>query len=172
MRGRQLKVYLHPKDRPLVDAFVREELASALLKERSRDRAGFETRESKDLWTGLLICPRSLLAELDPRYIEARDEWIIDVHTNPVVEWWFSKLDSGLLYPGRFYYVPSGFAGGSGRDGTKDFLVVADKLFKWLRTKTCVVETEWGTERLGPVAAEMVREGQISLRRNPPGSRI
>jgi hypothetical protein len=163
-QGRQLKVYLHPEDRPAVDEYVRGELAGALLTERSRDSHGFEVADSAGGGTGRLICPGSLVAGLRPRHIAARDEWILDPATDPLIEWWFAKLDEGVLFPGRFYYLPSG--------QPPEFLETAKGLFAWVRAHTEQVETEWGTERLGPRAAGLLRAGLISLRRNPPGSRI
>lgn len=172
VRGRQLKVYLHPDDRPAVDAYVHGELESLLLKERSNDPDGFEVLDSREGGMGRLICPRSAVGHLEPRYVETRDEWILGVQGNPLVEWWFSKLNGGLLYPGRFYYMPSDSPSTSGRDYPPDFMPMAKRLFKWVRSETVTVETEWGAERVGPVAEAMLRAGSITLRRNPPGSRI
>ncbi len=121
---------------------------------------------------GKLICPASLLGRLDPRHIEARDEWVLDVAEDPLVEWWLSKLDDKLLYPGRFYYVPFTLAGSVFIEKDEEFLSTAERLFKWVRKETRAVETEWGRERLGSVAAEKLQNGEISLRQNPPGSRI
>ncbi|BCB76931.1 hypothetical protein GCM10022251_76220 [Phytohabitans flavus] len=172
VKGRQLKVYLHPQDRPAVDAFVQRELASALLSERSRDRGGFEVQDSQAGGMGRLICPRPMVPDLNPRYIEARDEWILDVQVDPLIEWWFSRLDDDQLYPGRFYYLPSVSASNSKANKPAEFLAMATRLLGWVREETVVFDTEWGSERLGPVAAEMLQGGRISLRRNPPGSRM
>jgi hypothetical protein len=163
-QGRQLKVYLHPEDRPAVDAYVRGELAGALLTERSPDRESFEVADSATGGPGRLICPRPLVADLHPRHIEARDEWVLSVAADPLIEWWFSRLEDGELSPGRFYYLPR---------GTSDEpAATARRLFAWLRRFTTRVGTGWGTELLGPRAAELVGAGELRLRANPPGSRI
>jgi hypothetical protein len=170
--GKQLKVYLHPDDQPQVDDFVHGELASVLLAQRSPSPDPLELEGSGGSGMGPLICPASLLRNLQPRHIEARNEWILDVMTSPVIEWWLSKFDQGQLYPGRIYYVPQTTSGDSSTPKDKAFLEAADRLFKWMRKSTETVETEWGKERLGRIAATRFRNGEISLRRNPPGSRI
>ncbi len=162
-QGRQLRVYLHPEDRPAVDEYVRGELAGALLTERSPDPHGFEVADSAAGGIGRLICPKPLVTELHPRHIAAREEWVLNVSTDPLIEWWFSLLDEGMLFPGRFYYLPAG--------RPPELLETAKRLFKWVRANTEQVETEWGTERLGPKAAGLLRAGAIKLRVNPPGSR-
>jgi len=168
-RGRQLRVYLHPDDRLAIDAFVRYELGAALLMERSRDRDGFEVEDSRSGGMKRLLTPRRFLRELSPRHIEATDEWILNVANDPLIEWVLSRLYNGLLYPGRFYYLQRL---DSGADQQHDLVKTADRLFRWVRSQTLAVETEWGSERLGAMAAELVRDGQVSLRFGPPGSRI
>ncbi|MFG1992483.1 hypothetical protein ACGFJ7_21140 [Actinoplanes sp. NPDC048988] len=159
--GRQLKVYLHPEDRPAVDDYVRRELGGVLLRERSADRASLVTADSRD-GMARLIGLASQAARLEPRYVEPRDEWVMSLQSGPLIEWWFSKLDDDQLYPGRFYYLPH---------DDEPFTKAATSLFTWVRRYAPAVPAEWGPERLGPAAAEMVRAGKLSLRRNPPGSR-
>lgn len=171
MIGKQLKVYLHPDDQAQVDDFVHGELASVLLAQRSPTPAPLELEGSGGSGMGPLVCPASLLGSLQPRHIEARGEWIIDVTTSPVIEWWVSKFDHGQLFPGRLYYVPQTPLGDTATPKGKEFLATAERLFKWMRKFTEAVETEWGKERLGKIAAAKLRNGEISLRRNPPGSR-
>lgn len=172
MIGKQLRVYLHPDDQAQVDDFVHGELASVLLAPRSPSPDPLRLEGSEGSGMGPLICPASLLDSLKPRYIEARNEWILDVITNPVIEWWLSKFEQGQLFPGRLYYVPKITSGDSAALKDKTFLETADRLFKWMRKYTDTVETEWGKKRLGKIAATKFRNGEITLRRNPPGSRI
>jgi hypothetical protein len=170
--GKQLRVYLHPDDQAQVDDFVRGELTSVLLAQRSPSPDPLELEGSGGSGMGPLICPASLLGSLRPRHIEARNEWILDVMTSPVIEWWLSKFDHGQIFPGRLYYVPEITSGHGTARKDKAFLEAADRLFKWMRESTDAVETDWGKERLGRIAATKFQNGEVSLRRNPPGSRI
>ncbi|MFJ8011072.1 hypothetical protein [Streptomyces sp. NPDC096339] len=173
MRGKQLKVYLHPGDHSAVYAYVRDDLGSLVLRERASNPESFQVAEAEEVGAGRFICPLSLADDLHPRHIAATGEWMLDIQTNPVVEWWFSKIADGLLYPGRFYSMPaSSYADFGNRGQLDDFSEMANRLFKWARSWAVIVETEWGVERVGPVAAELLRSGDIALRRNPPGSRL
>jgi hypothetical protein len=120
---------------------------------------------------GVLICPRGLVSSLQPRHIAAQGYYALHPTRNPVVEWWYSKLTADGLHPGRFYYLPNGPS-----DGTavwdEGFLRMAERLFQWARKTAHFVNTEWGRERLGPRAAERYLNGELQLRRNPPGSRV
>lgn len=173
MRGKQLKVYLHPDDHLAVYEYVQSELDSVLLRERASDPGDFQAGDATGGGAGRLICPRSMVGRLEPRYIEVRGEWVLDVQRNPVVEWWFSKLDNDFLYPGRFYCVPGASYSKSGDiQNAPEFSDMANRLFRWVRSRTLNFETEWGTEKVGPSAAEKLQTGSVGIRRNPPGSRI
>lgn len=115
-----------------------------------------------------LICPESCLDDLRPQRFEERDEWVADPLRDPVVEWWYSKLDGPLLFPGRFYYVPG--TGPEARDA--QFVETGKRLFTWIRKFARKQEVGWGSELLGPQAALKRENGEISLRQNPPGSRL
>lgn len=108
---------------------------------------------------------------IEPHHIDLTGEWALDVQSGPLIEWWFSKLDRALLYPGRFYFMPPA-PGDLETDQLAQFSELAARLFAGVRRMTPLVPTEWGSERMGPVAARMFGEGKISLRRGPPGSRI
>src|SRR4051812_12921451 len=133
MLGKQIKVYLHPKDRAAVRDYVRGDLASVLLAERWESSVPLELPSSEDPGNALLICPRELVDSLSARYVAAKDQWVVDPVSAPVIEWWHSALVDGMLYPGRFYYVPTvqGESAHSGKD--ERFLAVAGHLFRWVR---------------------------------------
>ena len=171
MIGRQLRLYLHPGDHAAVEQFVHDDLASALVAERSHSPEPMEVDSDPDARPGTLICPRRLLASLEPRHIEAQGYYVLHPTRNPVVEWWYSKLTDDGLYPGRFYYLPGGPSEGDVPWDDR-FLQMAERLFQWARKSANLVDTDWGRERLGPVAAEQYLNGELQLRRNPPGSRI
>jgi hypothetical protein len=176
VRGKQLKVYLHPDDHAAVEHQVERELGSLLLLERSPDPTDFVAdggRLGAARGMGRLVCPASLVGELQPRFIQTNDEWMLNLQANPVIEWWFSKLADGVLYPGRFFALPaSTYAETFRREELEEFTSVTTNLFRWVRSWTVPVETDWGAERLGPKAAVLVSDGDLSLRRNPPGSRL
>ncbi|MEE1807256.1 hypothetical protein, partial [Streptomyces sp. BE133] len=156
-----------------VYAYVRDELGSLILRERASNPESFQVTEAVEAGVGRLICPLSLCENLQPRYIAATGEWMLGIQLNPAVEWWFSKIANGLLYPGRFYSMPASSYPDFGDRGQLDeFAAMANRLFRWVRSWTVIFETEWGVERVGPVAAELLRSGDIALRRNPPGSRL
>jgi hypothetical protein len=168
MRGRQIKLYLHPDDRRDVENFIRSELKSALLPPRWTGPSPRPPRVTSEEGMSSLICPACCLDDLRPRRIEDRDEWVADPSRDPVVEWWYSKLDGSLLFPGRFYYVP-----GKEQEAADEQLVDAGKrLFTWVRKFAGKREVGWGSEHLGPRAALAWERGEITLRQNPPGSRI
>jgi hypothetical protein len=169
MRGRQVRVYLDPADHPDVDAFVHDDLSCVLLAERSPTAAPTVLANSAGPGMGALVCPTSVLPLLTPRHIPPRNEWVLEVEREPVIEWWYSRFDNGTLFPGRFYYVPASVDAG---EKPAEFLSAAERLFRWIRRSTETVDTEWGRERLGGRAAEKVRRGELTLRRNPPGSRL
>jgi hypothetical protein len=172
-RGRQLKVYLHPDDHPAVFSRVQDELDAAVLRERAGAPEDFEVGDAPEKGPGRLLCPRSLTGGLRPRHIEVRDEWILDAGSSPVVEWWFSKLDKGFLHPGRLYWVPGDpDPGADDATSSRELASFANRLFTWMRSYTVRFEAEWGPERVGPLTAERLRDGDIALRRNPPGSSI
>jgi hypothetical protein len=168
--SRQIKTYMLPDDRAAVEAFVKDELGSVLMAHRWPTPVPLEV--SSGTGQSSLVCPASLIDELNPRHIAARDEWVLDPLTDPVVEWWYSKFSEDVLFPGRLYYVLENPAGENGTRKDDRFLSMADALFKWIRRSTCYVETEWGRERFGANAASSYRRGDLVLRRNPPGSRI
>jgi hypothetical protein len=168
MRGKQVRVYLHPADHTDVDAFVHGDLASTLLAERSSVAEPAVLADSTGPGMGALICPASMLPVLTPRHIPSRNEWVLEVEREPLVEWWYSAFENGALFPGRFYYVPTG---ADNKQKPTDFLSSAEHLFRWVRRSTESVNTEWGRERLGRRAAEKFRRGEVVLRRNPPGLR-
>ncbi|MFE5676932.1 hypothetical protein ACFQ7B_22525 [Streptomyces erythrochromogenes] len=173
MRGKQLKVYLHPDDHAAVQAYVHDKLSSLVLQERARNPERLQIADVKEGGVGRLICHPSLTGSLRPRHVEVTGEWVLDIQSNPVVEWWFSRVVENVLYPGRFYYMPASaypqFDGG-GRLG--EFSDMADRLFCWVRSWAVKYEAEWGVEMVGPATAELLRNGDIALRRNPPGSRL
>jgi hypothetical protein len=171
MIGRQLRLYLHPADHAAVERYVHEDLASALVAERSDTPMAMEVDSNPDARPGALVCPRSLLTLLQPRHITTQGYYVLHASRDQVIEWWYSKLTADGLHPGRFYYVPSDPMDGSApRD--ERFLQVAERLFQWARKTATFVATEWGRERLGPEAASRYLNGELQLRRNPPGSRI
>jgi hypothetical protein len=167
MRGRQIRVYLHPADRVAVDAFIHGELSCTLLAERSSSAVPSVLPDSAGPGMGVLICLTSMLQSLAPRHIPSRNEWVLEPETEPLIEWWYSRFENGLLFPGRFYYVPVI----DNHQKSADFQSAADSLFRWVRRSTRMVNTEWGQERLGGEAAERFLRGEVALRRNPPGSR-
>lgn len=172
MIGRQLKVYLHPEDHVEIDNFVRNDLNCVLLAERSPSSVSLELHSSRETSaTGSLICPAALVGNLSLRGLANRKEWVIELGANPVIEWWYSKLDGDELHPGRFYYIPMRSIDGVAYEKDDAFLDVATRLFAWIRRTTIYVATEWGRERLGTEAADRFRDGTLGLRRNPPGSR-
>ncbi|MFE1899468.1 hypothetical protein [Streptomyces yangpuensis] len=173
MRGKQLKVYLHPDDHAAIQVYVRDGLGSLVLHERAENPERLRIADVQEGGAGRMICHRSLADYLRPRYVEVSGEWVLDIQENPVVEWWFSKFVENSLYPGRFYCVPASAYHDfdcAGRLG--EFSNMTNRLFWWVRSWVVEFEAEWGVEMVGPKAAELLRSGDITLRRNPPGSRL
>ena len=171
MRGRQVKVYLHPEDHAMVDDFVHNQLGCVLLAENSRSRTPQELPRSyagDDL--GALICRPDTVSELSTMHIPRTGMWWCESTENPVIEWSYSKLDGDTLYPGRFFFVPEALVDDAYKEKDPAFVESGDRLVKWVRRTIPLTATEWGRERLGPVAAEMLAKGALKLRQNPPGS--
>jgi len=110
-----------------------------------------------------------MVSQLKPRHIVARDEWVLNIDAEPIIEWQFSRLDQGVLSPGRFFYIPTAGLDDSRVEKPFEFISSAKKLFGWLRRQTQMMDTEWGAERVGPITAELLRTGAITLRANPAG---
>jgi hypothetical protein len=166
--GRQIKVYLHPEDHRAVEEFVREKLACTLVAERSRSRTPTEIDSSPEIGWSALICPVDSLRTIKPEYVEAQGYWLTSPTKHPVIEWMYSRLADDGIHPGRFYYVADHF-GGARLPEPRDeaFVKTAERLFRWVQKTTQWVETGWGRERLGPVAAARHRAGGLAIHMNP-----
>lgn len=170
MAGRQVKIYLHPDDRREVESFVTAQLDSALLAPRWKTTT--PQRVSSSQGQLALICPNSLIDSLHPRHIKSRDEWVLSAGHDPVIEWWHSKLEGSNLYPGRIYYVPGSDEMAVGTEGERLLGSVAGNLMRWIKEFARKTEVDWGYEYVSPQAAIKLVDGELHLRRNPPGSRI
>lgn len=171
MAGRQLRIYLHPDDRHEVESFVANRLGAVLLAPRSPTAS--LVRSSVIEGSSAMVCPVSRVDDLRPRYIESRHEWVLTAGRDPVIEWWYSKLDGDNLYPGRLYYVAArgGDEFGSST-ANRDLISTAEALVKWMKKFAMRCDVAWGREYVGPRARLLLDAGELSLRQNPPGSRI
>lgn len=170
MMGRQIKVYMHPADHAAVEQQVRE-LDAVLLAKHWNSTRPVELEHTADAGLGAFICHRSALESIHPMYIEVRDWWEPSVFDDPIIEWWFSKLDNDTLYPGRFYYIPEVSPSSGSGFLTDEFLGTADRLFRWVRRTIKLVDVEWGRERLGAHALDLHSSGKLNLHKGPPGTR-
>jgi hypothetical protein len=76
--GRQVRLYLHPEDHPLVESFIRDELDCTLVAWRWESTVPVEIESSPSEHFEAFICPRPLLASVNPRYIETQGYWVVD----------------------------------------------------------------------------------------------
>jgi hypothetical protein len=115
------------------------------------------------------VCPHELVRDLHPIYSEPKSEYVVNAWTDPVIEWMHSRLVDGMLYPGRFYYCPQVEHDGVLVPQPELLTSTAERLFRWLRRRMPWFETDWGRERLGPIAAAKFVQSEISIDVSPLG---
>lgn len=171
MIGRQVKIYLHPEDHSDVDRYIRERLGAALLADQWNSERPQGVVTSCGSGPVVYVCPQGLIGDLRPRFIASQNHWVVDVNADPLIEWRSSKLIEGDLYPGRLYYVPWVVDREGKHTKVAEFTSVADKFFRWMRDYTSWVETDWGREKVGPHAMNLLNRKRICLKMNPPAAR-